>query len=103
MERADNVEVIPASFEWDDVGSWLAIDRLHSHDEDGNVVRGTHVGLDTHNCIIFGREHLIATVGVEDLIIVHTEDATLVCPKNRAEEVRGIVDRLRQAGRDSYL
>lgn len=99
MERADNVEVIPADFEWDDVGSWLAIDRLNERDEQGNVRRGDHVGIDTRNCIVFAREHLVATIGVEDLIIVQTEDATLICAKDRAEDVKKVVARLKEQGR----
>ena len=103
MERADNVEVIPALFEWDDVGSWLAVDRLNPRDEDGNVVRGRHVGVDTRNCIVISRDHLVATVGIEDMIVVHTPDATLICPKDRAEEVRDLVKRLADGGGERYL
>ena len=101
MERADNVEVIPATFDWDDVGSWLALERLHERDEEGNVIRAGHVGLDTRNCTIVGETgHVIATLGVEGLIIVQTGDATLVCRKDRAEDVRRIVDLLAQGGRE---
>ena len=103
LAKADHVEVIPATFTWDDVGSWLAIDRLFPRDKDGNLVRGDHVGVDTRNCLVVSRGHLVATVGVEDMIIVHTPDATLVCPKDRAEEVRAIVQRLRDEGRDAHL
>jgi mannose-1-phosphate guanylyltransferase len=103
MERADNVEVIPALFEWDDVGSWLAVDRLHPRDEDGNVIRGEHTGVDTRNCIVISRDHLVATVGIRDMIVVHTPDATLICPKDRAEEVRDLVRRLAESGGERYL
>lgn len=103
MERASNVEVIPALFEWDDVGSWLAVDRLNPRDEDGNVVRGEHVGLDTRNCIVISRDHLVASIGIEDLIVVHTPDATLICPKDRAEEVRDLVKRLAEKGQEEHL
>ena len=104
MEKASNVEVIPANFAWDDVGSWLAVDRLCPRDADGNVVRGEHVGLDTHNCLVFSDgDHVVATLGLEDLIVVHTSDATLVCPKGRAEEVRRLVQRLEKEGKGRYL
>ncbi|MEE8105257.1 MAG: sugar phosphate nucleotidyltransferase [Planctomycetota bacterium] len=100
MERAQNVEVIPADFEWDDAGSWLALSRLNEKDAQGNVVRGDHLGLDTHNCIVVsGEDHLIATIGLDDFVIVHTKDATLICPKGRAEEVRDMVARLKEHGR----
>ena len=104
MERADNVEVIPGTFEWDDVGSWLAVDRLGQRDEFGNVTRGPAVTLDTDSCIVIGTEgHVIATVGLSDMIVVHTPDATLVCPKERAEEVRRIVQQLGADGLQEYL
>jgi mannose-1-phosphate guanylyltransferase len=104
MERARNVETTPADFLWDDVGSWLAVDRLNAKDESGNVVRGLHAGIDTHNCIIFGgADHVVATLGIDDLIVVHTPDATLICPKSRAEEVRQIVKQLEQRGLQRFL
>lgn len=103
MERADNVEVIPALFEWDDVGSWLAVDRLNPRNDEGNVIRGEHAGVDTRNCIVISRNHLVATVGIEDMIVVHTPDATLICPKDRAEEVRDLVKRLADQGGEKYL
>lgn len=103
MEKARNVEVIPADFDWDDVGSWLSMARLNPKDADGNVVRGRHVGIDTKNCVLVGEGHLIATIGIEDLIVVHTPDATLLCPKSRAEEVKAIVARLQKLGWTGYL
>jgi mannose-1-phosphate guanylyltransferase len=104
MERATNVETTPADFLWDDVGSWLAVDRLNTKDADGNVVRGLHAGIDTHNCIVFGNgDHVVATLGIDDLIVVHTPDATLICPKSRAEEVRQIVKQLEQRGLERFL
>ncbi len=104
LEKSDRVETIPATFDWDDVGSWLAVDRLNPRDAKGNIVRGRHVGIDTSQCIVMGSDdHLIATVGVEDLIIVRTPDATLICPKSRAEEVKKIVERLAATDGEAYL
>ncbi|MHC4957417.1 MAG: mannose-1-phosphate guanylyltransferase [Planctomycetota bacterium] len=103
MERADNVEVFPATFLWDDVGSWLALDRLHERDDNGNTVLADHVGIDTENCIVVGKDgHIVATLGVSDLIVVHTKDATMVCRKDRAEDVREIAKRLKQLGLEDY-
>jgi len=104
LEKSDRVETIPATFEWDDVGSWLAVDRLNPRDAKGNIVRGRHIGIDTHQCIVMGSDHhVIATVGLEDLIIVCTPDATLICPKSRAEEVKKIVEGLAASGGEAYL
>ena len=103
MEKASNVEVIPADFEWDDAGSWLALTRLHPRDDDGNTVRGEFVGIDSRNCLVVSPDHLVATIGLQDMIVVHTPDATLICPKSRAEEVKNIVERLKERGHDELL
>ncbi|MHC4342753.1 MAG: mannose-1-phosphate guanylyltransferase, partial [Planctomycetota bacterium] len=104
MEKAENVEVIPADFVWDDVGSWLALARLRERDVHSNVPLGLHVELDTKNCIVVSDDdHLIATLGIENLIVVHTEDATLVCRKDRAEDVRKLVALLRAKGLERFL
>ena len=95
MEKADNVVVANGDFDWDDVGDWPAIGRHYEKDGSGNVARGEFVGLDASECIIVGdNKHLVAAVGVRDLVIVHTADATLVCHKNDAQKVREIVKRL---------
>ena len=104
MERADNVELIPGEFSWDDVGSWLALDRLRERDAKGNVTSGDVVALETSNCIVIGRpDHVVATIDLDDLIIVSTPDATLVCPKDRAEDVKKIVEELRNRGLDNRV
>jgi len=101
MEKADAVEVVPAPFAWDDVGSWRALDRLHPGDEGGNVALGEFLGVDSSGVIAVTDEgHTIATVGVSDLIVIHTADVTLVCPKVEAERVKAIVEQLEARGRD---
>jgi len=100
MESYPNVAVIEAPFSWDDVGSWQSLSRLQAADADGNTVIGDHVGIDTQGSIIFGDpDHTIVTIGVEDLIIVQTKDATLVAPKSAEERVREAVRRLEESGR----
>lgn len=95
MERAKKVVVIEAPFSWDDVGSWQSLSRLHGHDEAQNTVIAKHLGLDTEGCIIRGPDdHLIVTIGLQDCVVVHTQDATLVASKAREESVRDVVKRL---------
>ncbi|MGA2140174.1 MAG: mannose-1-phosphate guanylyltransferase [Verrucomicrobiia bacterium] len=95
MEKADNVVVANGEFDWDDVGDWPAIGRHYEKDGHGNVARGGFVGLDASDCIVVGDpKHLVAAVGVRDLVIVHTTDATLVCHKNEAQKVREVVKKL---------
>lgn len=119
LERAREIVVLPADFGWDDAGSWPALERLFSPDEDGNVVRGgRHVGIDTSQCIVYvngepsrdadrpgapARPRLVATLGVRDLVIVETEDVTLVCAKEQAQDIKRLLAKLRGGEHQAYL
>jgi mannose-1-phosphate guanylyltransferase len=105
MERASEVYVIPADFGWDDVGSWLALERMRDRDAAGNILSGSElVAIDLHNCIFeTDGKRLIAALGLEDLIYVETEDAVLICPKSRAQDVRLILGRLQAEGKEKYV
>jgi mannose-1-phosphate guanylyltransferase len=103
MERADDVAVVPAKIGWSDVGSWATLFELLPSDENNNVIIGEHVGVETRDTLIYSPRRLIATVGIEDLIIVDTDDALLVCPRDRAQEVKGLVDALKRTNRHRYL
>lgn len=103
MEKADNIYILPGSFGWDDVGSWLAVERIKKTNECGNVVSGNIITIDTNNCIIEGSRKLIATVGLEDLIIVDTEDATLICDKSHAGSIRKVLENLKICNRNEYI
>ena len=103
MEKADHIYTLPGSFGWDDVGSWNAIDRIQPANELGNVVSGNVVTVDTKRCIIQGGKKLIATVGLEDIIIVDTDDALLVCEKGDAGEIKKVLENLRICNRTEYL
>lgn len=103
MEHAKEVLVVQAPFSWDDVGSWLALERMHPQDADGNTVLGPHVGLKTRNTLVVADEnHLIATLGVEDLLIVQDGDVTLVANRREESEVKQIVEQLKK-GREAFL
>jgi len=104
MEKARNVVVVAVDYEWNDVGSWLALARLCPQDAAGNTWQAEHVALDTQGCIVAAeRGHLIAALGVQNLIIVHTHDATLVCDRARAADVKVLVDLLARRGYHQYL
>jgi mannose-1-phosphate guanylyltransferase len=94
MEKATNIAVIRGDFVWDDVGSWLALERLLPHDDHGNCTRGRTLALDTAGTIISTDHGLVATLGVSNLVIVRSEDALLVADKTRAGEVKRIVQTL---------
>ncbi len=103
MEGAQDVVVIPVDIGWSDVGNWSSMWEILPADADGNVVVGEHVGLETRNTIIFGGRRLIATIGLEDMIIVDTDDALLICPVDREQDVREMVRQLREMGRKDVL
>jgi mannose-1-phosphate guanylyltransferase len=101
MEKAGNVVVANGDFDWDDVGDWPAVERHYPKDAYGNVARGEAVALNASNCVIVSAgNHLVAVVGVNDLVVVHTADATLICHKSEAQRVREIPKQL--AGQPKY-
>ena len=103
MEKSSDVLVISGDFGWNDVGSWENMDVIYDEDDNGNIIVGEHVNIDTTNTIAFSKKRLITTVGVDNLIIVETEDAILVCDKSRAQDVKLIVDELKANGQNQYL
>lgn len=103
MEKASNIWVIPSEFGWSDVGSWDMMKTLHKEDENGNIKLGDTLTLDTTNSIVFSDGQLVATVGVDNLVVVATKDAILVCPKDKAQDVKKIVDKLKEEKRDNLL
>jgi len=94
LEKAKGVVVIPAPFPWDDLGSWAALDRVIEPDQQGNIVIGKHFGLDTRGCIVYGDEEPVATLGLSGLIIIRTKDGTLICSKDRAQEIKKLLREL---------
>lgn len=103
MERTDRLLLVPADFDWADIGNWSELgDRVHADDR-GNSVEGDAVLVDTRGSLILGDRRLIATIGLEDMIIIDTEDALLVCPRSRAQDVRKVVEALKRARKTSYL
>ncbi len=103
-EKANEVKVMGVDYEWNDVGSWTSLVDVEPADVDGNIVRARHVGLDTNDCIIWEQDdHLITTIGLSDLVIIHTPDATLVCAADRVQDVKTLVDKLQREGLDEVL
>jgi mannose-1-phosphate guanylyltransferase len=104
MEKARDVVVIPIDIGWSDVGSWASLMEILPGDENGNVaVHAEHMAIDSHNVLVHGRGRLVATVGLNDAIVIDTDDAVLVCRKDDAEGVKQIVERLKKEGRSQYL
>ena len=103
MEKASHIFILPGNFGWDAVGSWLAMGRIRKSDAEGNVLRGNIATVDTNHCIIESSGKLIATVGIEDLIVIDTDDVTLICDKTHAGDIKKILAKLREEGQTQYL
>ena len=88
LEKAWEVYVMESSFRWDDIGSWTALERYMNKDEFNNSTKGKVCLLDTHDCIMYGEKRLIAAIGVEDLIVVETDDVILICKKERDQDIK---------------
>jgi mannose-1-phosphate guanylyltransferase len=106
MEKAARVAVIPVDVGWDDVGNWTTLSQLLASDEDGNVIRGqgTPLLLDTEDTYLYASDgRLVAAIGLEGFVVIDTPDALLVCPKDKAQDVREVVERIRAEGLESFL
>jgi mannose-1-phosphate guanylyltransferase len=103
LERSARVAMVPARFPWSDVGSWPAVVEFHPADAAGNVVDGQAILLESSGCALFGGKRLIAGAGLTDLIVVDEADALLICRKDRAQDVKRIVERLKAMGREDLL
>ena len=99
MERTDRAAVVEGNFRWSDIGSWDALFDVRPRDPQGNVAHGHVVAIDTQDCVVHSERHLTTLVGVKDLVVVATQDAVLVVPRERAQEVKALVDRLKAAKR----
>ena len=103
MEKADNVYVVPGEFGWNDVGSFDMLGVLHDADENGNIKIGDQINVDTKNCITYSSGRLVATIGLENVVVIETGDAILVCDKNKVQDVKKVVEQLKAAGRTELL
>jgi mannose-1-phosphate guanylyltransferase len=104
MEKHPEVLTVQAPYQWDDVGSWLALERILPQDAEGNTVQGNHVGLKTRNCVIVGEaDKLITTIGVQDLLIVQDGECLLVAHRSDEATVKNLVDELRKRGKEKHL
>ena len=102
MEKTDRAAVVAADLDWSDIGSWQALWEVSHKDDDGNVTLGDVLMEDTRNCLVRSENTLVATVGLEDTLVVETSDAVLVAPLSRAQDVKKIVRKLKKNSRDEF-
>jgi len=103
MEKAKNVFVIPGNFGWSDVGSWDEVVRLSRKDDNGNTMNGKSFLRDAKNIFVHSPEKFVAVIGVDDVIVVNTDDAILICKKEKSQEVKEVVDYLKRKQLNEYL
>ena len=103
MEKAEHIYTLSASFGWDDVGNWLALERINQTNEYGNYVTGDVITINTSRSTICGSKRLIAAVGIEDLIVVDTDDAVLICAKDSTQDVKKVIENLRICNRRELI
>jgi len=102
MEKSNNVVVVPLDAQWNDIGSWSALYDIGTKDARGNVIQGDVFTEETNNTYINASHHMVATIGVEDLVIVDTPNATLISTKDQAHKVKKIVEQLQQTNRKEH-
>jgi mannose-1-phosphate guanylyltransferase/mannose-6-phosphate isomerase len=99
MEKSNNVVVVPLDAQWNDIGAWSALHNIGIKDKNNNVIKGDVITRDTTNTYINANHHMVATIGVDNLIIVDTPDATFIATQDKAQEVKSIVESLQASGR----
>jgi len=103
LERTDRLLLVPAAFDWDDVGSWAELYEILERDQHGNATEGDVVLVDTETSLVLAPDRLVAAIGLKDMIVVVSDDAILVCPKSQAQQVKQVAEQLRRDGRLDYL
>ena len=103
MEKASDIYTIPGSFGWDDVGSWLAVERINETDYDKNYIDGDVITVDSKRTTVCGGKRLIAAIGTRDIVIVDTDDVLLVCSKNSTQDVKKAIAQLKEQGRTELV
>ena len=103
MERSARAAMVPVDFTWSDVGNWSSLEEVAPQDKAGNVVAGNVVDLDSRNSILYADRRVVATIGLSDMVVVDTPDATLICPKSRSQDVKKVVEVLKKQGAPEHL
>ena len=106
MEKVENknVRIIPADFGWNDIGTWESLHDELAKNSKNNILKGSNILIDVNGSLVYGpRDKLIATIGLKDIVIVDTEDALLICKKNKSQDVKKIVEKLKSENKKNLL
>ncbi len=102
LEKSKNVVVVPVDMQWSDVGTWNALDKVYKKDDRGNIVKGNVIDIDSKDTTIFAVNRVVATIGLENMIVVDTADATLICHKACCQDIKKVVEKLKIRNSDEH-
>lgn len=103
MEQTSDVVALPVDFGWRDIGDWAALYDMMEHDDHGNAFDGRHAYIDSENCLMLSPQKLVAAVGVRDLIVVDTDDVLLIMPRDRSQDVKALLEEVKERDHGDYL
>jgi len=103
MEKTDRAAIVPADIGWSDVGSWTALEEVTDKDASGNIISGNVIDIDSTDSVVYAEKRLVATIGLNNTIVVDTPDATLVCSRDRAQDVKKVVEELKRRKSEEHL
>jgi len=103
MEKTNRAAIVPADIGWSDVGSWTALEEVTDKDASGNIISGNVIDIDSTDSVVYAEKRLVATIGLSNTIVVDTPDATLVCSRDRAQDVKKVVDELKRRKSEEHL
>jgi mannose-1-phosphate guanylyltransferase len=103
-EKVDDIAVVPADLGWSDIGSWSTLyDLLAQKSGNHTISQGNHIGVDDKNCLVYAQDKLLATVGLENIVIVDTPDVTLVCNKSKAQDIKKLIEKIKESKEEHHL
>jgi mannose-1-phosphate guanylyltransferase len=103
LEKSESIYTVRGFFDWNDMGSMDALSKTLAKDSKGNSVLGGYFGLETSNCVIYSEDRLIATIGIDNMIVASTKDAIIVCPRDMDQDIKELVKELKLNGYDDFI
>jgi mannose-1-phosphate guanylyltransferase len=103
LEKSEEIYTVRGSFDWDDMGSMEALSKTLDKDFEGNSIKGKYFGLETSNCVIYSEDMLVTTIGIENMVVASTKDAIIVCPRDKVQDIKSLVNELKLNGYEDFI
>ena len=103
LEKSENIYVVSGDFKWNDIGSWNALYDVLSSDKNGNIIKGCGKVMNANNNLIHSQDKFTAIIGLDDIVVINTDDATLVIPREKVEDVKDLVESLKANGQEKLI